>query len=172
MSKINPIKKYFIFQMLYGLRTFYPKTKWSLLDTYFSNLEVRPAEDHICNFDKDYKTFFDNLYNSKIKKISDYIKQKLNDPNFELPKNKEGKLIVPKELYENKEIGIELMVHQSNFSYFNNYSFPEPWIVMTSGDLDDLEKQNLLKNRAIYDHSDSVGLELFKEGIFLFFTVV
>ena len=45
-------------KLKYGLEVFMPKRKWILLDKYFENLEIRPAEDHICNFEEDYNTFW------------------------------------------------------------------------------------------------------------------
>ena len=42
-------------QIKYNLQTFIPKLKWSILDTYFDNLEIQSAEDNVCNFERHSK---------------------------------------------------------------------------------------------------------------------
>ena len=62
MNKICTSFNYTIcLQIKYNLQTFIPKLKWSILDTYFENLEVQSAEDNVCNFERDYKIFYDDF---------------------------------------------------------------------------------------------------------------
>ena len=62
MKKISTSFYYTIcLQIKYNLQTFIPKLKWSILDTYFENLEVQSAEDNVCNFERDYKIFYDDF---------------------------------------------------------------------------------------------------------------
>ena len=56
-------------QIKYNLQTFIPKLKWSILDTYFDNLEIQSAEDNVCNFERDYKIFYDDFSETKLQRL-------------------------------------------------------------------------------------------------------
>ena len=70
MKKISTSFNYIIcLQIKYNLQTFIPKLKWSILDTYFDNLEIQSAEDNVCNFERDYKIFYDDFSETKLQRL-------------------------------------------------------------------------------------------------------
>ncbi len=44
--------------MRFGVDIYMPRINYDLLDKYFENLEVKPADDHICNFKEQFEAFW------------------------------------------------------------------------------------------------------------------
>ena len=98
--------------MQYGVQVYMPESKRSLLTTYFDNLEIQSAEENVCNFEQDYKRFFDDLRELKMQRILDHIRKKANNPNLKFRRNEEGKIIVPRSYYDDPYYEIDRIVHQ------------------------------------------------------------
>lgn len=81
-----------------------PYDKWKLLDAIFDNLEIRAAEDHICNFQHDYQVYFDNMQEGKMEKIAQHIRMVLQEPDFKFPKNDLGISYIPQDIYQELDL--------------------------------------------------------------------
>ena len=84
------------------------------MDTYFDNLEIQSAEDNVCNFERDYKIFYDDFSETKLQRIIDHIRKKANDPNLKFEKSAKGKILVPKSYWDDPYYEIDRVVHQGN----------------------------------------------------------
>ena len=47
--------------MKYGLHGYILKSKWNVTATYFEDLEIQAAEDHVCDFEQDFEKFYKDL---------------------------------------------------------------------------------------------------------------
>merc|ERR1712223_231831 len=145
------------FKIQYGVQVYMPESKRSLLTTYFDNLEIQSAEENVCNFEQDYKRFFDDLRELKMQRILDHIRKKANNPNLKFRRNEEGKIIVPRSYYDDPYYEIDRIVHQDSFSTLpENLSMPEPWLITQTGDVQEIENRKLLEGHVILDYSDTV----------------
>ena len=144
-------------QIKYNLQTFIPKLKWSILDTYFDNLEIQSAEDNVCNFERDYKIFYDDFSETKLQRIIDHIRKKANDPNLKFEKSAKGKILVPKSYWDDPYYEIDRVVHQDDFSKIpDSVTMPDPWLIVKSGDVLEIENRNIQQGHVILESADYV----------------
>ena len=74
------------------------------------------------------------------------------------PRDEKGRIQVPRKMYEDPRYRIDFIVHQENFSRFDNYSFPDPYIVWEEGNSTLLLEKNLTKEHIIYIHTDGMHI--------------
>ena len=111
--------------------------------------------------------FRDNLFESKQRKILETIRKVSGEPELELPRDAKGRIQVPRAMYENPAYKIDFIVHQENFSSFDNYSFPEPYVVWEENNVTRMNERNLTTDHIIYIHTDGMNIGSIHKSKFL-----
>ena len=111
--------------------------------------------------------FRDNLFESKQRKILETIRKVSGEPELELPRDAKGRIQVPRAMYENPAYKIDFIVHQENFSTFDNYSFPEPYVVWEENNVTRMNERNLTTDHIIYIHTDGMNIGSIHKSKFL-----
>jgi len=147
-------------KMMYGMDPYMPKKKRDLVATYFDEtiMEIPEAEANICNFEHDFKIFWDNLFEGKQRRILEALRKVSGEPEMDFPRDAKGRIKVPRAMYENPAYGIDFLVHQENFSTFENYSFPDPYVVWEESNTTLLLEKNLTRDHIIYIHTDGLNI--------------
>ena len=116
--------------------------------------------------------FRDNLFEAKQTRILETIRKISGEPEMNFPRDEKGRIQVPRKMYEDPRYRIDFIVHQENFSRFDNYSFPDPYIVWEEGNSTLLLEKNLTKEHIIYIHTDGMHIgPIYRSKLFLCFTI-
>lgn len=116
-----------------------------------------------------YLCFFrDNLFEGKQRRILEALRKVSGEPEMDFPRDAKGRIKVPRAMYENPAYGIDFLVHQENFSTFENYSFPDPYVVWEESNTTLLLEKNLTRDHIIYIHTDGLNIGVMHKSKFRF----
>ena len=116
-----------------------------------------------------YLCFFrDNLFEGKQRRILEALRKVSGEPEMDFPRDAKGRIKVPRAMYENPAYGIDFLVHQENFSTFDNYSFPDPYVVWEESNTTLLLEKNLTRDHIIYIHTDGLNIGAMHKSKFRF----
>lgn len=83
--------------------------------------------------------------------------KKANDPNMKFERSAKGKILVPKSYWDDPYYEIDRVVHQDNFSKIpDGVTMPDPWLMVKSGDVLEIENRNIQQGHVILESADYV----------------
>ena len=130
-----------------NMSIFMPKKTLNIIKKVFPNLEILPAEDHVCNFTEDYGNFLKNLKIRENIKIANLIRKRENNPQKKFEKAPEGHYIIP-DKYMVHEYVAEVYA-QDSYRTMPEDSMGPNWKVFYERPLKLLEERNWTTNHAI-----------------------
>ena len=130
-----------------NMSIFMPKKTLNIIKKVFPNLEILPAEDHVCNFTEDYGNFLKNLKIRENIKIVNLIRKRENNPQKKFEKAPEGHYIIP-DKYMVHEYVAEVYA-QDSYRTMPEDSMGPNWKVFYERPLKLLEERNWTTNHAI-----------------------
>ena len=116
------------------------KENLDFLTPLFDSLEIKSAQDEICNFEKDYQIYLGRRDDYQAKLIADQLKKVLNIDDLKFEKDENGKYIMTEEYME---IMTEV-IHQDDFRILPDSVAPKSWKVITDGDYTKVNNHSIL----------------------------
>ena len=117
------------------------KENLDFLTPLFDSLEIKSAQDEICNFEKDYQIYLGRRDDYQAKLIADQLKKVLNIDDLKFEKDENGKYIMTEEYME---IMTEV-IHKDDFRILPDSVAPESWKVITDGDYTKVNNHSILE---------------------------